>query len=279
MAPMITGCHAAALLRLPFGHSGDTSARVPPSDTSLKGLTIGEYEVGDLLGKGGMGEVYQGRQPIIGKKVAVKVLKKAPGLGGDAAERFLAEARAVNAVGHRAIVDIFSFGKLPDGRPYFVMELLQGEPLNRYLKQKGRLPVDEVIQLLQEIFDALDAVHRAGIVHRDLKPANLFLAKQPNGTRYLKVLDFGIAKVAYPGRKQTMPHLALGTPQYMAPEQLTGDVSPAIDLWATGCLAWVMLMAEMPFPRSFGHRCCAATSEGPRPSTSCGGKCRRRSPT
>ncbi len=213
---------------------------------TLQGTTIGEYQVLAQIGRGGMGEVYEGLQPLIGKRVAIKVLAAHAAANAQISQRFLAEARAVNAIGHRGIVDIFSFGTLPDGREYFVMELLPGEPLNKYLKRSGPLPVLEVLELLDDLLDALGAAHDAGIVHRDLKPSNLFLVTQPNRTRYLKLLDFGIAKaVAREGI--TAPNIVLGTPTYMAPEQVAGVATPASDLYAVGCIAWALLAGRPPF--------------------------------
>ena len=221
---------------------------------SLSGTRLGEYEVLGLLGRGGMGEVYEGLQPMIGKRVAIKVLLPKAADKHEVNQRFIAEARAVNAIGHRGVVDIFSFGTLDDGRLYYVMDLLPGEPLHVTLHRQGALPPLEAVELLDEMLDALSAAHLAGIVHRDLKPSNLYLVTQPDGSRYLKLLDFGIAKLLDYGaakelgeRPLTLPNTVLGTPGYMAPEQLAGIVSPAIDLYAVGCIAFELLLGVPPY--------------------------------
>ena len=213
---------------------------------SLEGTTLGEYQVVRLLGHGGMGEVYEGLQPVIGKRVAIKVLTGAAAASPENAERFLREARAVNSIGHRGIVDIFSFGQLPDGRGYFVMPLLQGEPLNEYLKVHAPLPSADVVTFLDQLLEALGAAHEKGIVHRDLKPSNVFVARQQNGSRYLMLLDFGIAKLTGDSNL-THANAVLGTPHFMSPEQARGTATASSDLYAVGCIAWTMLTKRYPF--------------------------------
>ena len=146
----------------------------PPGPSgSLIGLKLGEYDVTGALGSGGMGIVYRGVQAQIGKMVAIKVLKPEIAAGTDSVQALLAEARAVNSIHHPGIVDIFSFGTTPDGRPYVVMELLEGESLEAVLQAMGRLSAVEAIDLLEQILSALEAAHSAGVIHRDLKPATL----------------------------------------------------------------------------------------------------------
>ncbi len=222
----------------------ERTRRVDP----LIGATVGEYRIEDRIGEGGMGMVYRGLQPVIGKPVAIKVLR--PELSGSESgdRRFVDEARAANAIGHRNIIDIFSFGKLPSGEQYFVMEYLVGEPLSRYVSRTGALPAREAVELLVELVSALSAAHAAGVVHRDLKPSNLFLVHEPDGKRLLKVLDFGIAKLLTNERPNTQPGSILGTPEYMSPEQVRGEPSGhEADLYAVGVIAFELLTGRRPF--------------------------------
>ena len=217
----------------------------------LVGTTLGEYRVLEPIGEGGMGVVYRGVQPIIKKRVAIKVLK--PNMAGDATQvrRLADEAVAVNSIRHRNIIDIFSFGQLPDGRPYIVMEFLEGQPLDAYVASSGRLKVPETVALLIAICSPLGAAHRAGVVHRDLKPSNIFVCETADGERYLKLLDFGLAKkgLSLDGTtEQTSRAVVTGTPNYMAPEQARGQsVSGRTDLYALGVMAYELVTGELPF--------------------------------
>ncbi|MFP2913241.1 serine/threonine-protein kinase, partial [Pyxidicoccus sp. 3LFB2] len=231
------------------------AADARPMDTGPKdpliGLKLGEYELRTRVGVGGMGLVYEGIQPLIGKRVAVKVLRPELAHSTEQVERLLAEARAVNAIRHRGIIDIFGFGQVPDGRQYIVMEFLDGQALDAVLTEKNRLPVQEALSLLDEVLAALAAAHGAGVVHRDLKPSNIFLVRQPDGSRYVKVLDFGLAKRAQTptGRSaQTRTDMVVGTPEYMAPEQARGqEVGPMTDLYALGVVTFEMVTGRLPF--------------------------------
>ena len=225
-----------------------TVSSTGPRDT-LRGQRLGDYEVQQIIGQGGMGIVYRGLQPVIQKNVAIKVLRRE--VSGDAVlvKRFLSEARAVNAIGHRNIIDIFTMGELPDGRPYIVMEFLEGTPLDAYLKERAPLPPLEAVELLLDIAAPLQAAHTAGVIHRDLKPSNVFLVKQSDGTRYLKLLDFGLAKQSFDGHSaQTSAAMVTGTPDYMSPEQARGaEVSPRTDLYSLGVMAFEMITGTIPF--------------------------------
>ncbi len=227
----------------------------PPGPSgSLIGLKLGEYDVLSQLGAGGMGIVYRGVQQQIGKTVAIKVLKPEIATGTDSVQALLAEARAVNSIRHEGIVDIFSFGSTPDGRPYIVMELLEGESLDAVLGALGRFQPLEAIDLLEQMLSALDAAHSAGVIHRDLKPANLHLAQLKDGTWRVKILDFGLAKLTAPGASstpQTQANVVRGTPEYMSPEQARAqDVSPRTDLYAIGVVAFELLTGVLPFKAS-----------------------------
>ena len=223
----------------------------PTPDQDLPVKKIGEYELSSRIGIGGMGVVYEGRHPLIGKRVAVKVLTSSFSREKELVERFIAEARAVNEIRHRGIVDIFSFGQLPDGSHYFVMEYLDGEPFDQLIKRRGPMPIGEVLSMMEEILDALDAAHAAGIIHRDIKPSNLFLVNQGRGRTYVKLLDFGIAKLGVSNNSdtpQTRASVILGTPDYISPEQARGrPISPRTDLYALGVVMFEMLTGERPF--------------------------------
>jgi serine/threonine protein kinase len=224
----------------------------PPTRDPLIGMKLGEYELRSRIGVGGMGFVYDGIQPLIGKRVAVKVLRPELAQAPEQVARLLAEARAVNAIRHRGIIDIFGFGQVPDGRQYIVMEFLDGQPLDAYLAEKQRLPPTEALSILDEVLAALGAAHGAGVVHRDLKPSNIFLVREPGGTRYVKLLDFGLAKQGQSGAAartaQTRTDMVVGTPEYMAPEQARGQaVGPMTDLYAMGVVTFEMVTGRLPF--------------------------------
>jgi serine/threonine-protein kinase len=219
------------------------------NDEELPGGTkVGEYVIERKLGEGGMGSVYAGVQPLIGKQVAIKVVAAMWARNEQVTKRFLEEARAVNQIRHPHIIDIFSFGVLPDGRPYFVMEFLQGESLEDGL-EKGHVIGREVVLLMRQLCEALGAAHAAGFVHRDLKPENLWIARLPNQEPSLKILDFGIAKnLSMPNAKVTVDGQILGTAQYMAPEQaMANTVDGRTDVYALGVILYRILTGSLPF--------------------------------
>jgi serine/threonine protein kinase len=220
-------------------------------DSDLTGKKVGEYDVLGRLGVGGMGIVYEGIQRLIGKRVAIKVLLPQLSNEPELVGRFLSEARAVNAIGHRGIVDIFSFGQLDDGQHYFVMEYLEGTSFDRLLKDRSTFAVYDVLLWMSEVLDALEAAHTVGIIHRDIKPSNLFLVHGARTRAYVKLLDFGIAKLgAFKGEAtpQTRASMLIGTPDYMAPEQARGRaIGPATDLYALGCVLFEMLTGQRLF--------------------------------
>lgn len=215
------------------------------------GEWVGEYVVTRKIGEGGFGTVYEALHPVIGKHAAVKVLHAQYSADVRVASRFAAEARAVNQIRHKNIVDIFSFGELPDGRQYYVMELLEGVPLDTYLDRSARLSLVETLTILSELAKALQAAHEAGIAHRDLKPENIFLEIDHEGLVHPKILDFGMAKLLAPGAlpvHKTRSGTPIGSPRYMSPEQCRGsDVDPRTDVYAFGCIAFRMLAGVPPF--------------------------------
>jgi hypothetical protein len=195
------------------------------------GSPVGEYEIEAQIGEGAMGTVYSAVHPLIGKKVAVKVLKPELCANQASLDRFVHEAQAVNKIGHPNIVDVFSFNELDDGRVYFVMEWLRGEDLKTRLA-RGPLPVAEAC------------------VHRDLKPDNVFLHRVDDVPAMVKLLDFGIAKLvrATPGGEKTQTGNMLGTPRYISPEQARGiNVDFRSDVYSLGAMAFEMLAGRAPF--------------------------------
>ncbi|MCP3165847.1 serine/threonine-protein kinase [Myxococcus qinghaiensis] len=222
--------------------------RGPRVNDSLISTQVNDFIIEERIGEGGMGVVYRAVHPLIGKQVAIKVLR-AEYVAQQQVERLIIEARAVNSIRHAGIIDIFGFGRLPDARPYIIMELLRGQSLSTSLKQLGRLDPNTTVWILDQILSALGAAHKAGVVHRDMKPGNVFLAETLDGSRAVRLVDFGIAKLVrdHDG-PTTVDGTILGTPEYMAPEQIRGTtVSSATDLYAVGIMAFQMLTGERPF--------------------------------
>jgi len=219
------------------------------------GQTVGEYRIEAKIGEGGFGSVYRAVHPLIGKTAAIKVLSRQYSSNPQVVSRFVAEARAVNQIRHRNIIDIFAFGTLDDGRQYFVMELLEGMPLDRYLsEEKGRLTPEEAIPILRAVGRALDAAHASGILHRDLKPENIFLSFDEDGHPFPKLLDFGIAKLMGGSDGGKSPNLRtrtgtpMGTPFYMSPEQCRGkSIDHRSDIYSFGVLCHELLTGQVPF--------------------------------
>lgn len=218
--------------------------------TIPEGTTIGEYRIELKIGEGGFGAVYRARHPLIGKTAAVKVLSHEFSTRPDVASRFVAEARAVNQIQNKNIVDIFSFGTLPDGRLYYIMELLHGEGFDAYLERHEVLDVRSALPIFRAVARALDAAHAKGIYHRDLKPENVFLKQEEDGTVVPKLLDFGIAKLTGDTEKshRTRTGVAIGTPSFMSPEQSKGeDIDGRTDVYAFGVLVYLTLTGTLPF--------------------------------
>ncbi len=221
---------------------------------SLEGRSIGNYVVKAKLGEGGMGAVYLGEHPLIGKKVAIKVLREELASNEDVVRRFFNEARAVNDIHHQNIVDIVDFGKVPSGAggeiAYIIMEYLDGESLASRLRSVG-LRVPEVVEVIQQCCWALAASHAKGIVHRDLKPDNIYLCPRGPTRNFVKLLDFGIAKLtADTDQRQTRTGTVIGTPHYMSPEQCEGNkaVDARSDVYSLGVVMYELITGRVPFP-------------------------------
>ncbi|MDQ3262243.1 MAG: serine/threonine protein kinase [Myxococcota bacterium] len=248
----------AAVDQLPGGERTESSRPLPrPTAGRPDSLgTVGNYELVRELGKGGMGKVYLARHTKLGRQVAIKMLHSEAMSDRDAVARFFNEARTVNAINHEHIVEIFDFVEEdgPNPRTYCVMELLVGDNLSQ-LRKRAPLPLRRILHLCRQVADALAAAHRAGVVHRDVKPANIFVTTRSGLTDYVKVLDFGVAKVnlPLPGGEETpsvntQTGLSLGTPDYMSPEQVTAaPVDGRTDVFALGVMLYELLAGFRPF--------------------------------
>lgn len=224
----------------------NSESRTPGSD--LHGQLAGEYRILRKLGSGGFGTVYEAEHPLLKRRAAVKVLHASPGVDSVAVQRFIAEARSASQIRHRHIVDIFSFGTLPNGQYFYVMDLLEGAPLDRYLREHAKLSPRLALALLRPIAEAIDALHAASLVHRDLKPANIYLAWDSTGAVIPKLLDFGLVKLLGDVSVNTTTGETLGTPFYMAPEQCQGHkIDGRADIYSFGVICFEILTGTVPF--------------------------------
>jgi serine/threonine-protein kinase len=226
----------------------------PPPPPSGE-LLAGKYRVESLIGEGGMGTVLAAHHELLDLPVAVKLLSPNFVRNGPMVERFLREARAAARLKSEHVARVTDVGTLESGQPYIVMELLQGEDLEQRRERLGKLPVQDAIDIVLQALEAMAQAHAAGIVHRDLKPANLFLALLPDGREVVKVLDFGIAKLidvggSGPEAGSLTGEHALGSPSYMAPEQIrnSSKIDHRVDIWAIGVILFDLLTGQLPFP-------------------------------
>lgn len=215
----------------------------------LIGSTIdGRYQVESVLGEGGMGLVYKARHTMLGKSLAIKVLRRDVCKNEEIMTRFRQEAQSATAIGNQHIIDISDFGTLPDGSTYFIMEYLDGVDLGELIDRKGKLDPGVVLHVTMQLCRGLGAAHAAGIVHRDMKPDNVHLLNRGGDEHFVKVLDFGIAKVGGSSSKLTRAGQVFGTPHYMSPEQCSGTgVDHRTDIYALGIMMYEMLTGVCPF--------------------------------
>lgn len=223
----------------------------------LIGAELGGFQVVRLIAAGGMGLVYEALHPAIGRRAAVKVLKPEVAADAEWTKRFLSEARALGAIKHRNLIEVLNFGKTLDGREFLMMEFLDGEPLDAYIRRMGSLAPMVALGIVDQILNGLAEAHKKGVVHRDLKPANVFLLREHNGELLVKVLDFGLARqdaislldpAVLHAKRDDGASLLAGTPEYIAPEQAQGKkVDHAADLYSLGVMLYEMLTGALPF--------------------------------
>lgn len=226
--------------------------RPPSTEDPLLGQVISDrYRIIKKLGEGGMGAVYLAEHVFIEKKVALKVLAPELARRQDLAIRFLQEARAASSIGQENIIDISDFGQTPDGTVFFAMEVLDGKDLGVTISEGGPLPWSRAKRIVLQICKALRAAHARGVVHRDMKPENIFILDKEGRLDFVKVLDFGIAKVQSMDAnapKLTRTGMIFGTPEYMAPEQAEGkEADHRVDIYAVGCVIYHVMTGTTPF--------------------------------
>ncbi|MEM7136904.1 MAG: protein kinase [Myxococcota bacterium] len=225
-----------------------------PDDPLVGTLLAGRYEVIRRVGEGGMGLVYEGKHRDIDKPVAIKVLRDDLSGRPEVVARFRQEAKSASRIGHRNIVNVSDFGETQFGASYFVMEYLEGEDLANVLGREGTIAVDRTCRIVLQCCHALGAAHDKKIVHRDIKPENIFLTAREGNPEFVKIVDFGIAKMGdietegQPGRKLTKTGMIFGTPEYMSPEQAAGkDLDHRVDIYALGIILYECLAGTVPF--------------------------------
>ncbi len=280
--------------RFPTGERfclNDSAMLVEEQDLARLGQTVGNYRLDKILGRGGMGTVYSGEHVYIKKPVAVKVLHPQFARYPDAVNRFLREARAASSINHPNIVDVTDFGVLADGLVYFVMEFLEGKSLEDLIEKEGAVELHRALNIVNQITYALEAAHALGVIHRDLKPDNIMLLERP-GRRdivrmvtgnagghwiterersydFVKVLDFGIAKILAPDElgTDTLQGAVFGTPEYMSPEAARGDdVDIRTDVYSLGIILFDMICGRPPYEAEAGSEVLAKQINAPVPS-------------
>jgi serine/threonine-protein kinase len=231
-------------------------------------VIAGKYRVERLLGQGGMGVVLAGRHVHLEEQVAIKLMLSEAAFSSEAVARFLREAKAAARLESAHVARVSDVGTLPDGRPYMVMEYLDGADLSQVLAQSGPLPIQDAVDYVLQASEAIAEAHSIGIVHRDLKPSNLFLTRRRDRTPHVKVLDFGISKVANAAGSgsdaMTRTSAMMGSPLYMSPEQMTSvrDVDGRSDIWALGIILYELLGGRPPFEGETLPQVCALVLQG-----------------
>jgi serine/threonine-protein kinase len=250
-----------------FEQDGDAPAErlpVAPGD-----VVAGKYRIERVIGSGGMGVVVAATHLALGQLVALKFMRAALARTTGAAARFVAEARAAARLRTEHVTRVLDVATLDDGTPYIVFEHLEGRDLAAHLEAEGAMPIESAVDLVLEACDAIAEAHSAGIVHRDLKPQNLFLAERPDGTRLVKVMDFGISKVPRaPGdSSRTGTTELMGSPLYMSPEQMRSprDVDGRADIWALGAILYELVAGRAAFDADTMPQICANVLDQPLP--------------
>ena len=232
-----------------FCETDGTALRSETNDI-IGSVVADRYHVVRLLGEGGMGKVYLAEHVKMGRKSALKVLRPSAVRDADAVSRFNREAANASRISHPNVAAVYDFGETRDGIIYLAMEFVDGEPLTSIIEGSGPLPARRAAEIARQAAEGLAAAHDLGIVHRDLKPENLMIAKTRDGVDLVKIVDFGIAKAAgVDAQKVTKSGLVIGTPDYMSPEQLSGDpIDSRSDIYSLGIVTFTMLTGKLPFP-------------------------------
>jgi eukaryotic-like serine/threonine-protein kinase len=229
-----------------------------------------KYRLEHLVGEGSMGRVFRAHHLLLGHSVAIKFLRASID-SDDLRTRFTREARATMALRSDHVVRAFDLGVLPSNIPYMVLEYLEGTDLRSHLETRGALPVEEAVDYVLQVCEALAEAHLNGIVHRDLKPQNLFLTRRPNGTACIKLLDFGVSKFEMRSGSRdelTMSHTLLGSPVFISPEQIrdSRSVDARADVWSLGVVLYMLVGGGRPFDgEGLGATCAAIMVDPPRP--------------
>jgi serine/threonine protein kinase len=245
-----SGDPAARDAQQPASHERQVEVPVHPGQ-----VIGGKYQVIDLIGSGGMGQVYSALHLDLGERVALKFLRREALQYPELVQRFSTEARAAARIRSEHVARVFDVGQLPDGVPFIVMEFLEGKDLSDVLIQRGPLSIELAVDYLLQACEALASAHAKGIVHRDIKPENLYLSKSGSGPGVIKVLDFGVSKLSLESagvaakREYVRTTLPVGSPAYMSPEQIRecSDVDHRTDIWALGCALFELVTGQMPF--------------------------------
>ncbi len=230
-----------------------THIMTPPGMPREGDVIAGKYRIERLIGMGGMGAVVAARHIELDERVAIKMLLPHLPASGEPAARFLREAKATIRIKNEHVVRVLDVGRTDKGSPYIVMEYLDGQDLGQLLERSGPLPVEDTVDYVMQACEAIAAAHALGVVHRDLKPANLFLAAASDGSALVKVLDFGISKIAESAANQapglTSTATVMGTPCFMSPEQLrsTRDVDARADIWSMGAILHALMTGTPPY--------------------------------
>jgi hypothetical protein len=224
------------------------------AESSLIGQALdNKFRILRLIGRGGMGEVFEAEHTTLGKRVAIKLMLEKYTGDGEAVARFTREALAASRIGNPHIIDVSDIGTAPDGRAFVVMELLTGSPLSKLIEDGGPMAPPRAIGIMRQVLRAVHAAHAKGIVHRDLKPDNIFIIDGGEQPDFVKLLDFGISKMIDPdlqaaATKLTTTGVVMGTPLYMAPEQAMGvEIDHLADVYACGVIMYEMLAGRPPF--------------------------------
>ncbi len=229
-----------------------TILRGPDNDPLIGNLFAERYLIESILGMGGMSIVYRAQHSLMNRTVAIKMLHQNMKEDSVALERFRLEAQAASSLSHQNVITVYDFGISPSGEPFFVMDCIEGESLEKLIDRKGRVHYGRAIAIFKQVCDGLEEAHKKGIIHRDLKPANVILMRRDDGSEMVKLVDFGIAKLLpQSGKMQqqlTKTGEVFGSPIYMSPEQCLGrELDTRSDIYALGCLMYEAVAGEPPF--------------------------------